>query len=222
MIKQHKDLQEVSEDEVLWQYMPLSKFMSLIKRGELYLNRVDNFKDKRECTLTAIDKKIFVNVDNDYWEKDKKRYFISCWVKDKNELALMWDTYGKDGVAIQTTARDMKACMATDKSNDVYMSYVKYIDDKIESSQDAGTPKNLLKIPFTKRLYYTQEQEVRLLYCDNEGSMKEKTGMYLPIAPQILLDKVIVYPGAPEYFLEIVNDVLENNGIDIKAVKSQI
>lgn len=60
MYQEHKAFEVVPPETIVWQYMPLSKFICLLRKKELYFNRIDNFNDNTECTLTAIDKKYSV------------------------------------------------------------------------------------------------------------------------------------------------------------------
>lgn len=224
MIKEHPLLEEVPNGTIIWQYMCLSKFIDLLREQKLYFNRIDNFKDKLECTLTAIDKKIFrYNKEaKEYWDKERKRHFISCWVEAPYELALMWDTYGQNGVAIKTTVGHLVASMKSDNEHHVYLSRVNYIDDKEGSSQQSGTPMNFLKIPLTKRKYYSQEQEIRLLYTNYDVTYDTPTGYKLPLDIKSLIEEVRVYPNAPMYFLDVVNHELKSNGLILKASFSEI
>lgn len=222
MYKEHRDFPEVPKQTIIWQYMPLSKFICLLRERMLYFNRVDNFKDKTECTLTAIDKKIFrYTKDADwYWERERKLHFISCWVESDYELALMWDTYGKDGVAIKTSVGDLINSLAVDTEHYQYMARVKYIDEQIGSSQEMGSPLNFLKIPLSKRKFYEQEKEIRLLYSSSE--VCDQKGICFPIDINCMINEVRVYPNAPHYFLEVVNKELESANVCVNAQFSEI
>ena len=222
MYKRHRAFEEVPRWTVIWQYMPLSKFICLLRERKLYFNRVDKFKDNTECTITAIDKKIFPHADEAkwYWERERKRHFISCWLESDYELALMWDTYGKGGVAIKTSIGDLIDSLAVDTKHHQYLSRVKYVDELVGSSQDADHPYNVLKIPMTKRKYYEQEKEIRLLYTREETD--EQKGISFPIDLNCLINEVRVYPDAPPYFLDVVNKELETAGIDVSANFSDI
>lgn len=219
MYKKHKIFKELPNDTILWKYMDLSKFIYLLREKKLYLNRTDNFDDKYECTLTALDKKFFWNVDENYWKKEVKQYFVSCWVESNKELALMWRTYGKQGVAIRSTVGRLTQCMEQDKEHDIYMSRIRYVDPATESSQIVGDNVNFLRFPMTKRFYFEQEQEFRLLCFLPNNNVK---GISIPVDTNKLIEKVFVYPQAPNYFLDIVNQELNSNGLKIKADFSQI
>lgn len=213
MYQEHRAFEVVPPETIIWQYMPLSKFICLLRKKELYFNRIDNFSDNTECTLTAIDEKVFRYSEETklYWERERKRHFISCWVESDYELALMWDTYGKGGVTIKTTVGSLIDSLAIDSDHIQYLARVNYIDEQSDSSQEAGTAINVLKIPMTKRKYYEQEREIRLLYTRNE--IDDQTGFSFPVDLDCLIDEVVVFPNAPQYFLDVVNNELVNAGI---------
>ncbi len=212
MFKFHRAFEEVPRSTVIWQYMPLSKFICLLRKSQLYFNRIDNYSDNAECTLTAIDKKIFrYSKDSEwYWEKERKRHFISCWLESNHELALMWDTYGKEGVAIRSTVGDLIDSLAVDTEHYQYLARVKYLDELLESSQDTNTRPNVLKIPMSKRKYYEQEKEIRLLYSRED--VVNQTGFSFPVDLNCLINEVVTYPNAPSYFIDIINEEMNSCG----------
>ena len=222
MYQEHRAFEVVHPRTIIWQYMPLSKFICLLRKRELYFNRIDNFNDNTECTLTAIDEKVFRYSEDAklYWGRERKRHFISCWVESDYELALMWDTYGKGGVAVKTTVGSVIDSLAIDSDHIQYLARVNYIDEQFGSSQEAGTAINALKIPMSKRKYYEQEREIRLLYTRTETD--GQTGISFPIDLDCLIDEVIVYPKAPHYFLDVVNKELESADLREKAKLSNI
>lgn len=222
MYKRHRAFEVVHPETIIWQYMSLRKFICLLRKKELFFNRIDNFQDKSECTLTAIDKKIFKSAEDAtrYWERERKRHFISCWIECDHELALMWDAYGKDGVAIKTTVGGIIDSLAIDTKHYQYLSRVKYIDELLDSSQDFGSPINVLKIPMTKRKYYQQENEIRLLFTRVETD--DRSNFSFPVDLECLIDKVIVHPNALQVFLDKVNRELQNANIGITAELSNI
>lgn len=222
MVVEHRAFDFVHPNTIIWQYMSLCKFISLLRDRRLYFNRVDSFNDKFECTLTAIDKKIFRYTDDAkwYWERERKLHYISCWVESNYELALMWDTYGKDGVAIRTTVGDLIDGLAIDKEHHQYLARVKYIDGQLESSQEMGAPMNFLKIPMSKRKFYEQEREIRLLYTVEEAN--DKTGISFSIDLDCLIKEIRVHPNAPHFFLDVVNKELESANLNIDALFSEI
>lgn len=222
MYYSHPDFPEVPIDTVIWQYMSLSKLINLLRERKLYFNRIDNFKDKTECTLTAIDKKVFKYTEGakDYWEQERRRHFISCWLESEYELALMWETYGREGVAIKSTVGNLIQALKIDKDHKQYLARVKYINEKFEGAQGYGEIINILNIPFSKRIFYEQEREIRILYSQYEKS--DKTGLSFPVDLRKLIIEVRLFPSAPQYFKDIVDKELESANLDIKSLFSDI
>lgn len=212
--------ENIPDDITIWRYMSTDKFIHLLRTQTLYLCRVDKLYDKYECSLTETDKKYFYFSNNEYWEKDAKRHFINCWAESDHELYMMWNTYGVHGIAIKSTVGHLKSCMKDDVEHIVRISRVKYIEPETGSSQIPGMPLNALLIPMTKRKYYEQEKEIRILY--NMDTIETRTCIELPINVKELIDEIKVYPGASEYFLNTVNSELKSHGIELSATYSNI
>ncbi|HDY84950.1 MAG TPA: hypothetical protein ENH74_04620, partial [Methylophaga sp.] len=117
---------EIDEGTVLWKYLDLSKFISLLSKKSLWLARVDTFKDKHEGMFPlemkqTLDKiyKEFEKEENtkdgpiqnttDFQQHLIKNAYINCWHQNLDENMVMWEIYGKteNSVAIQTTVKDL-------------------------------------------------------------------------------------------------------------------
>lgn len=199
--------------------MSFEKIAYLIKQSTLYFCRIDCFEDKNEGVLSTIDRQIFqlIGISDIEWESIRKESFINCWIESPHELALMWDCYGKGGVAIQTTASGLRESMVEDKRHTVYMAQVKYIDSQTESSQEGGTALNVLKVSLTKRKYYEQEKEVRLLHSIFKNEEKV-TGIPLPINLKSLIKKMVVSPKANKDFVEFIKEFLTYHNLPMIEV----
>ena len=224
MIVQHKSFPEVPDNTTLWQYMPLAKFLHLIRTETIHFHRIDDFSDKKEGTMTVLDKTVFsyiapkIDIEA-YLQQDVKRHYINCWIKCPHELALMWETYGKDGVAIRTTVGNIRQAMAKDKEHCIRIIEVRYIDELTEASQLLGQPWNMLYFPTTKRRYFKQESEIRLLF-ENTDKITENKGLNIEIDIKELIREIRVHPNAPKFFLDIVK--LETKGLDIPIESSSV
>lgn len=224
MIRQHKFFPEVPDYTILWQYMSLAKFLYLIRTGTLHFHRLDDYPDKKEGTMSVLDRKIFSLIPNtsageEYLQKEIKRHFINCWIKSPHELALMWDTFGKSGVAIRSTAGHIRQAMEDDKEHNVRMIEVRYINEKTESAQILGKELNMLYFPTTKRNYFMQESEVRLLY-ENTGDVSDEKGINFRVNLKELIQEVRVYPNAPKFFFDLIN--LEAKELRVPIEQSSI
>lgn len=224
MIEQHRDFQTVPDDTILWQYMPIAKFLLLIKNRKIHFHRIDDFADKDEGVVSVIDKKglpFFSDTEkwNEYLEMDRQRTFISCWIKSPYELSLMWDTYGKGGLAIKTTAGVLRQAFKEDEHT-IYMIEVRYINKKFESSQIPGTPLNMLRYSTTKRNYFEQEKEVRLLY--HADTISDVNGIDFDVDANALIKEIILAPTFPTYAYDLILDEVKEAGLSVIPTKSDI
>lgn len=209
MIKKHPDLREPNDETVIWKYLSLAKFLFLLKKEELHFHRIDCFPDKNEGLLTIIDKKMFYydegnNAPMEYWERERKRYYISCWIESPHELNLMWDRYSNEGIAIKTTVANLKKSLEKDVKHVERISKVKYVDYEKESSQDFGTPKQIYKIMLTKRNYFEQEKEIRLILFKEIEDDGITTGVNVPIYIEPLLQEIWISPKADTFIAELI------------------
>ena len=70
MIKQHRLFEHVPDETILWQYMSLTKFLFFIKKRKLHLHNIDDFMDKEEGVLSALDKRSLpFYKDTEKWNK---------------------------------------------------------------------------------------------------------------------------------------------------------
>ena len=116
-------VRNLNNETVLWRYMDLSKFVSLLSKKSLWLARADTFKDQsegkfhfemRETLKEAYKKFIFhkddmVEDENDFQNFLIKNAYISCWHKNDHENMAMWEIYSQstEAVAIKTTVQDL-------------------------------------------------------------------------------------------------------------------
>lgn len=75
-----------------------------------------------------------------------------------------------------------------------------------------------------------EEEEVRLLYTVNsEGGLiydwsKEEVnqGKYLKVNIKELIDEIIISPYSPNWYYELVQDIVKKYGLEIKIKKSEL
>ena len=227
MIKRHPSFEYIPDDTILWQYMSLTKFLFLIKNKKLHLHRIDDFPDKDEGVLSVLDKKsLTIYKETDEWERyledDRKQTFISCWIKYPTEQSLMWYAYGKDGVAIRTSARAIRLAMDGDKENKLYMIDVKYIDKKRRSVHLPGERINFYHFYTTKRKFFDMESEVRLVYHDDDKLHTEDLGFNVDIELNELIEDIKVSSSLPEYVYDLICQEVKESGIEVIPSMSEI
>ena len=110
--------EDLKEKQILWRYMELAKFVSMLEQNALWLARADTFKDRHEGRfpdeMRKFIEKAYEKFDDsdpspvkdvdDFQDYLVKNTFVSCWHKNFDENMVMWEIYGRDNnaVAIQT------------------------------------------------------------------------------------------------------------------------
>lgn len=221
MIEQHKNFPMVPDDIIMWKYMSVESFLLLIRNQQLHFHRIDDFEDKEEGMMPAIDKEHFPFITESDIERNRKRTYVCSWIKSAHELSLMWQTYGNEGVAIKTTARDIRKALAIDNNHKVLMLDIGYIDYKRESAQIPYTPLNMLHFSTSKRNVFVQENEVRLLFMnyDNQDNAK---GINMDIDIKSLISEVWIGSTCSANNMLLVKKELAVAGIMNKLRKSEI
>ena len=190
-ILKHKwPLQEISafklddNDNRLWRYMGIDKFLALLSTSKIHFTRIDQFEDNWEGAMPASTQeefKSFINAmksiihnrdrgrDRNLFEnyeqimrKNKFLLFASCWHCNEFESAAMWRLYGQydSNVAIVTSKDKMYSCLSWPNGTFMSIGKVKYINYKIAGFNF----NNLLKYTYHKRKSFEHENEIRLVF----------------------------------------------------------
>lgn len=131
-----------NDDEYLWRYFDIHKFIHLLKQKRFRFTRMDQFEDPlegipfetlRRCT--RINNEPSLNLANVILEPDKfflnkrlkvtgridniiqiqSNHFVSCWFYEKRESMAMWNLYSnEDGVAIKIPFGKLKSFLKPD------------------------------------------------------------------------------------------------------------
>ncbi len=131
-------LTEPNEEDYLWRYMDLNKFLSFIMERKLHLARFDQLDDVHEgisnvqiikklalrklegesngsfgstlikLTINAIDRKYDLSGEAKV-QVYQKLYYTNCWIIGKRESMAMWGTFSnKDSIAIKVRYKELK------------------------------------------------------------------------------------------------------------------
>ena len=192
-ILKHKwPLQEIAafkldeNDNRLWRYMGIDKFLALLSTSKIHFTRIDQFEDNWEGAMPASTQeefKSFINTMNkiirnrdkgrdrnlfenyeQIMKKNKFFLFASCWHCNEFESAAMWRLYGQydSNVAIVTSKDKMYSCLSWPNGTFMSIGKVKYIDYNIEGFNF----NNLVNSTYHKRKSFEHENEIRLVYND--------------------------------------------------------
>lgn len=224
-------------EDKLWRYMDLAKFISLLSTESLYFSPAESFDDPFEGAKGVLEKEgkwndyyleFFryaiktapgISEEDSSGEKlemtaqkllnelaqgglnERKNICISCWHCNDFESEAMWKLYSvnvANAIAIETTYQRLYQALGEDPYIDI--GKVKYIDYRTQfSSIGCGAF-------WYKRKSFEHEREVRALIRNHENNGK---GVSCPANLDILIKNVYVSPYAPEWFVEVVRDVVK-------------
>lgn len=230
MYKTHKDFTTPNRKTIIWRYMSLSKFLSLINNEELYFARHDKFFDAQEGILSDPDKSFFDSKVPGISSRMKCENlgctYINCWIMSDTEQYLMWTAYSSidEGIAIKTTVGNLIDSLDPNDKRSIYISDVNYIDYKSQYTFDkTGGFANLLAPFFCKGKYFEQEKELRLIYNNYEIDERNKIeGVQFKVSLDTLIDGIWIAPVARTWFEEIVKKELILHNIHKQVNRSCI
>lgn len=224
-------------EDKLWRYMDMAKFISLLSTKSLYFSPAESFDDPFEGAKGILEKEgkwndyyleFFryaiktapgISEEDSSGEKlemtaqkllnelaqggvnDRKNICISCWHCNDFESEAMWKLYSvnvTNAIAIETTYQRLYQALGEDPYIDI--GKVKYIDYR---TQFSGIGCGAF---WYKRKSFEHEREVRALIRNHENNGK---GVSCPANLDILIKNVYVSPYAPEWFAEVVRDVVK-------------
>lgn len=238
-------------NDMLWRFMDLAKFVSLIKDKTLYLTRVDQFSDPFECAIGVIEDKpkydsFYLNfckeaiatapmqdksiLTPEYIQTNAERLFselseinnnnryhtyVSCWHKNSIESEAMWQLYVRDltqGIALQTTYDRLYRALNKEPGFDIgEVNYIDYTKQTVYMND----------VQWYKRKSFEHENEVRVVKYVHD-SKKDCLGLAQPIDLEILIENIYVSPLASQWFVDVLNDLMNKYGIDKQVQLSQL
>ena len=219
MYKSHPVFRPPLRSTLLWKYVDFTKFISILEQGALFFSTPENFPDPFEGHyplnnlngLSEESAKGLARVTKDL----RKVVLVDCWHWNQFESAAMWNLYSEweRGIAIQTTVGAFQKSLTGPE--DVFVGKVKYID---YDTQEIDRHNAL--IPYlTKRKSFAHEREVRALSLPLEP---QQEGRYHEVNLELLIRKVIVAPKSPDWFLDLVQAVLDRYGLTAPVNRSPL
>jgi len=218
----------LAKDQVLWRYMDLSKFISLLSKKSLWLAKSNTFKDQQEGKFPSVMQEeleaIYIKFGEDKKSKIKNAHdfkkflcnnaFISCWHKNSEENMIMWEVYGQDTnlVAVQTTVESLKESI-----QDANMKGIDFLLKEVNYSDHSQVNKKHYTAPFfVKRPHFGYENEARILlstysaYSPNDDT---PPGHLCPVDINKLIDKVLVHPDSEQWYKDIITSISEKYNV---------
>jgi len=248
--KTSPDYFEPPESIELARYMDITKFLSLLKDRQLFFCRIDKLEDRFEGTLPKISRKLLAdwfrrdgvtvppngNIDErikeeverqiNFGEKYKALTCINCWNEYQGESYALWKVYSdlNQGIMIKSSfSRIIKA--VKESKEEIFCSSIKYIDYE-KDSMDIG---NVMTPIVHKHKAYSYEKEIRLIHVvSNEGwrhdwdNEKYEKGIKINVDVQELISEIVISPFAPDWFTELIEDILDKYSIECKLISSKL
>jgi len=172
----------------------------------------------------------------------RRQFYVNCWHAAQHESVAMWKIYGSPGagVAILTNGGRLETALASN-TQELHLGAVRYIDP---ATFVIGTP-TVFEAAMAKRASYSYEQEVRLVHWDtsdqhdalanfswNAETMRfddliEDTrpvipGITLECDLSVLIERVIVSPFAPPWYLPMIERLKERLALDFPVSTSKL
>ena len=210
--------------QVVWRYLDLWKFESMLRTSSLYFCRDDKFDDPLEGRLSKrgvhgtsasdIEHAAAYPVAEDYDSQEasqeitRRCMFVNCWHMNTRESYRMWENYTKstDSVVI---ASSVKALHRVIPLLELKMSAVKYVAEDFPRTEFDN-----FSMLFYKDESFRFERELRLLrplsstetlYFDRD----EDFGRFIPVNLRLLVHRVILNRGisdpARQYVTELIS-----------------
>ncbi|MFZ5856730.1 MAG: hypothetical protein ACOYZ6_07865 [Chloroflexota bacterium] len=236
MYKAHPKLAPPSDEATtIWRYMAFAKFVNMLDTSSLWFARADQFDDTFEGSSPKInvearqppydlpreDIAVFNSLmKNTASVKESwvKHVAINCWHMNVTESTAMWELYlppTKDGLAIQSTYRNIRDSLRTDES--VYIGQVLYIDYEHQVIEGDS-----VLAPFIhKRKAFEHERELRAIIVRSPPPSQKgldfrietiQKGIPVPVDLRVLIQRVYIAPQAPIGLVENVRSLLEKYG----------
>jgi hypothetical protein len=220
---------------VIWRYVDLARFISMLETKSLWFSSIAILAkdDKWEAS--------FPRRARDMWREQSgqdnldrmrqyifDRAFVNCWHMNRHESDAMWKLYshGGNNIVIRSTFRKLREAIGS-CTEPISVGKVEYIDharyDFKKKMLDAGPTAKVLNITpalLWKRLSFKHERELRAFYyTESPARGPETPGMPIFVDLNLLLSEVRVSPRSPEWFRDLIEQLMVRYGFGDVPVK---
>ena len=241
-----------SPDDMLWRFMDLAKFISLLKERALYLTRIDQFSDPFECAIGLAEHK----AKYDAFYMDFLKEAVATAPRGKNEPIPTQEYIQENAERLfnemsEINQKHRKTTFVncwhknTVESEAMWNLYVKDLTQgiAIQTTYDRlyrAIGREIMPvigevnyIDYSKGTVYMQDVHwYKRKSFEHEREVRiiqvqfkeepERYGISLPVDLDVLIENVYVSPMAQSWFEDIVNDMLVRYGINKKVIPSQL
>lgn len=243
MYQKHPNFDSPDDDTILWRYMDLAKFLSILEKEALFFTRADKLGDPYEGAPSDINVKpwpmphssseIFEVFDELSIHKKKflyntsRRYFlINCWCESEDEIPALWKQYTQENyaIAVKTDFHSLKNCFRNREN--VFIGRIEYIDYSTTFIEERDPFAPFLH----KRKNFEVEREVRALinawptgssFIDTSQDVCE-VGEYYYVDYTTLIKEIVISPEAEDWFVKLVESLISRYCLKVPVNKSKL
>jgi len=199
---------------------------TLVNRDNIMNDIVEEFNAKGlHVTFPAAEKKFgYLESISYMFEWQRKWTYINCWHISEYESAALWKLYARsnDAIAVQTKVGALKSNVPS-TTEIVEVKYIDYSSTVVPGFQ-------YFRPDHYKRISFSHERELRAIirefpvkenYVD-VGKDNDVTGKYIRVRLNDLIGKVYVAPMAPDWFRNLVENVMVKYDLRKELVKSSL
>jgi hypothetical protein len=209
--------------------MDFAQFVNMLETKSLYFTRLDLLDDPHEGSFSWLK---IAKKDDDFKKelvRERKNMAVNCWHCNRKQSMAMWQLYARRqyGIAIKSTFDDL--CKAITSPETIHIGKVRYWDKKPSDLKDIGLYSGGV---LHKRRCYDYEREVRAVVHKRSlfwkkpetfGFLDEgKKGVNIIVNLSVLIKKVYTCPDSPEWFYELVKNIVKKYGMNFEVLKSDL
>ena len=220
----------------IWRYMDFTKFVSMLERRALYFASLKKMSEQDPFEGLLPDRYFEGRSSLDQFAQLlfilRKVIYINCWHISNFDSAAMWSICAGrgSGIAITSSYDSLQASLRSDQK--LFGGKIVYSD---YSNAVIDVSNNLLATTMRKRRSFEFEREFRVVFWDDSsvnkpGGLEElarklqtygaPNGLEFPCDLVTLIDEIYVSPRSEDWFLKLVQSVVETYGLDKEVRRS--
>jgi len=221
-------------DTIIWRYLDLARFMSMLEFGALYFSSIAVLAkdDQWEAVFhrqlrqtwqvhTRVD-----NLDRSH-QYLQERAFVSCWHMNDHESDAMWKLYSHGGNNLVIRSTFSKLCETLNScAEPISVGEVEYVDHacydygKLIDSTNSSTILNITPVLLLKRHSYRHERELRAFYyTESPARGPETPGIQMFVDLKMLLDDIRVSRRSKPWFRDLIERLMAKYGLENVPVR---
>lgn len=241
----------LASDTQIWRYVDLAKFLDLLTRRNLYFARLDKLEDPFEGAIPRqflIDRlplpEHITGPEREARQSKnvrllremlRKSVYVNCWVSGEHESEAMWRLYSREGIAIRSTVGRLERSIGVTEQSPTGVYAVQYHGTN-DDTFISNLSDNVSMAALSKRKSFEHEQEIRAIWFNfppkrtvedtsywDIDSPEQPKGLYAPVDVRLLIERIYISPGRPDWFRELVTDLMKRIDLsNVSVVKSSL